>query len=100
MGGIAKHKIYWDDKLVGLGIRITNNDAKSFVLRYVIHGRERKYTIGSYPAISYSAAKDMATQIKGEIAKGCDPLDERKMIQGIIPLPINSLKIIESNLST
>ena len=79
----SKHKIYWDDKLIGLGIRITNNDAKSFVLRYVINGRERKYTIGSYPGISYSAAKDMATQIKGEIAKGCDPLDERKMMQGI-----------------
>lgn len=76
----GKHKIYWDDRLIGLGIRITDNNAKSFVLRYVINGRERKYTLGGYPALSYSAARDMAIQLKGEITKGHDPLDERRAI--------------------
>lgn len=76
----GKHKIYWDDRLIGLGIRITDNNAKSFVLRYVINGRERKYTLGGYPALSYSAALDMAIQVKGEITKGHDPLDERQAI--------------------
>ncbi len=76
----GKHKIYWDDRLIGLGIRITDNNAKSFVLRYVINGRERKYTLGGYPALSYSAARDMAIQVKGEITKGHDPLDERQAI--------------------
>ncbi len=76
----GKHKIYWDDRLIGLGIRITDNSAKSFVLRYVINGRERKYTLGGYPALSYSAARDMAIQLKGEITKGHDPLDERQAI--------------------
>lgn len=76
----GKHKIYWDDRLIGLGIRITDNNAKSFVLRYVINGRERKYTLGGYPALSYSAARDMAIQLKGEITKGNDPLDERQAI--------------------
>jgi integrase len=78
----GKHKIYWDDRLIGLGIRITDNNSKSFVLRYVINGRERKYTLGGYPALSYSAARDMAIQLKGEITKGHDPLDERQAIQG------------------
>lgn len=76
----GKHKIYWDDRLIGLGIRITDNNAKSFVLRYVINGRERKYTLGGYPALSHSAARDMAIQVKGEITKGHDPLDERQAI--------------------
>lgn len=79
----GKHKIYWDGRLIGLGIRITDNNAKSFVLRYVINGRERKYTLGGYPALSYSAARDMAIQMKGEITKGNDPLDERQAIHNI-----------------
>ncbi|MFT7099267.1 MAG: integrase [Rickettsiales bacterium] len=74
----TKHKIYWDDRLTGFGLRITNNNAKSFILRYVINGRERKYTIGSYPDFSYTSAKEQATQIKGEITKGFDPLEKKK----------------------
>jgi integrase len=74
----TKHKIYWDEKIIGLGFRITNNNAKSFVLRYVINGRERKYTIGNYPQLSTTAARDMATKLKGEIAKGNDPLEAKQ----------------------
>jgi len=70
----TKYKIYWDDRLTGLGIRITNNNAKSFVLRYVINGRERKYTIGGHPELSTTAAREMANQLKGDIARGHDPL--------------------------
>lgn len=74
----TKHKIYWDDRLTGLGFRITNNNAKSFVLRYVINGRERKYTIGGYPELSTTAAREMANQLKGDIARGHDPLEIRQ----------------------
>ena len=69
---ITSHKIYWDDKITGLGIRITNNNIKSFVLRYVIKGRERKYTIGKYPELTSTAAREMAIKLKGEILKGND----------------------------
>ena len=74
----SKHEITWDDKLTGFGIRITNNDARAFVLRYVINGRERKYTIGKYPDLSAIAARELATELRGEIIKGNDPLDNRK----------------------
>ena len=76
----SKHKIYWDDRITGLGIRITSNDARSFILRYIANGRERKYTIGGYPEISSSAAKDIATQLKGEITQGHDPLEKKRVI--------------------
>ena len=78
-----KHKIFWDDRLIGLGIRITNNNTRSFVLRYVINGRERKYTIGGYPELSCTAAKEMATKLKGEVIKGHDPLDEKKIMSNM-----------------
>jgi|GEM_PF-5459568 len=31
------HKIYWDGKTTGFGVRITQSGAVSFVLRYVLN---------------------------------------------------------------
>ena len=73
----APHKIYWDGKTTGFGVRITQSGAVSFVLRYVLNGRERKYTIGNYPTHSALSARETAIKLKGEIAKGFDPLEER-----------------------
>jgi len=71
------HKIYWDGKTTGFGVRITKSGAVSFVLRYVLNGRERKYTIGNYPTHSALSARETATKLKGEIANGFDPLEKR-----------------------
>ncbi len=79
-----KHQIYWDDKILGFGIRITENGAKSFILRYVINGKERKYTIGKYPDFSATAAKDEAIALRGEISKGNDPLEKRQDNQKLV----------------
>jgi len=70
--------IEWDTEVKGLGIRVTAAGQRSFVLRYVIAGRERRMTLGSYPALSVSAARDLATRHKGDIAHNRDPLDQRK----------------------
>ncbi len=78
-----KYKIYWDEKIVGFGIRITNNNAKSFVLRYVIDGRERKYTIGKYPDLTSTAAREIAIKLRGDITQGFDPLDNRRKTQNL-----------------
>ena len=73
----APHKIYWDGKTTGFGVRITKSGAISFVLRYVLNGRERKYTIGSYPTHSALSARELTIKLKGEIANGFDPLEKR-----------------------
>ena len=92
----SKHKIYWDDKVIGLGLRITNKNFKSFVLRYVIDGRERKYTIGSYPELSCTAAREIAGRLKGEIIKGNDPLEDRKAAYGTPTLKEFWLEFLKS----
>ncbi len=67
------HKIYWDSKTTGFGVRITKSGKVSFVLRYIVNRRERKYTIGDYPTHSALSARETAIKLNGEAAKGFDP---------------------------
>ncbi len=71
------NRVLWDSDLTGFGVRITATGAVSFVLRYVINGRERRYTIGKHPDLSPSAARERATVLRGRIATGQDPLEIR-----------------------
>jgi integrase len=77
--------IAWDTVEKGLGIRVTAAGAASFVLRYVIHGQERRMTLGPYgrSGLSVTAAREKASEIKGRIAGSrdkpqmFDPLEQR-----------------------
>jgi integrase len=74
---VAGNRVVWDRDLTGFGVRITAAGAVSFVLRYVLHGRERRYTIGRHPDLSPSAARLQATALRGAIVAGKDPLEAR-----------------------
>ncbi len=73
------NRVYWDTETKGFGVRVTAAGAKAFVLRYVINGRERRYTIGEYrpSGLNTSAARIIADKLKGLIAKDQDPLEMR-----------------------
>ncbi|MCU0892743.1 MAG: site-specific integrase [Rhodospirillales bacterium] len=71
-------RFVWDDAVSGLGLRVTKGGAKSFVLRYVLSGRERMYTLARYPDLSTSAAREIAIDLRGRIARGEDPLAVRE----------------------
>lgn len=67
--------IYWDSVVTGLGVRVTANGARSFVLRYRTRSRrDRTYTIGSFPEWEGPAAREEAKQLKRKIDRGGDPL--------------------------
>jgi hypothetical protein len=68
-------KIFYDGDLAGFGIRITVNDARSFVLNYTTReGRERRLTIGGAESWSAEAARQKARDLKRLIDDGGDPL--------------------------
>lgn len=71
------HQITYDTDLKGFGIRATAGGSKSFILNYRIQGRERRYTIGSYPEWSAAAARKHAEDLKRRIDVGYDPMAER-----------------------
>lgn len=64
-------------ELPGFGVRVTAAGAKSFVLNYVIDGRERRMTIGRYPEFSVVAARKRALELRRDVQLGVDPLGER-----------------------
>jgi integrase len=71
------NRIHYDTDIRGFGVRITAAGAVSFVLNYYVHKRERRYTIGQYPAWSVVAARREAEDLRKRIDRGEDPLARR-----------------------
>lgn len=69
---------HWDASLPGFGLRVTENGRKSWVLMARLRGELLRYTIGVYPTISLSKARELARSALHLIAEGKDPRDERK----------------------
>lgn len=71
------NKVYRDQELKGFGLCVTKAGSRSFVLNYSLNGRERRMTIGSYPAWTAAAARDEAKRLKRLVDQGIDPLEDR-----------------------
>lgn len=69
--------LLWDGEVKGFGLRLTSGGAKSFVVDYRVEGRQRRFTIGSYPDWSVQAARQAAKELKREVDLGRDPMGER-----------------------
>lgn len=69
-----------DATVRGFGIRITAAGARSFVINYrrKLDGRERRYTIGSFPDWGTTAAREEAKRLKRAIDGGADPVGEQE----------------------
>ena len=63
--------------MTGFGARVTANGARSFVVNYRTKaGRERRYTIGQFPAWKVSAARAEAAELRKWVDRGEDPMGE------------------------
>src|SRR5215211_3149497 len=67
--------IVYDAKARGLCLRVTSG-AKSWSFIYRPKGspRQRRYTIGDYPAWSLAAAREKALALRQQVQDGSDPL--------------------------
>ncbi len=63
----------WDTTLRGFGVRVNSDGSKSYVVKYLIDGRQRWYTIGRHGALTPDEARTEAQDILGKAAKGIDP---------------------------
>jgi hypothetical protein len=65
------------DGVKGLLLQISKSGAKSWVLRYMLDGRERMLGLGSVADFSLKEARDRARSARQLLADGVDPLDAK-----------------------
>lgn len=71
------NRITYDEKVKGFGVRITAAGTRAFILNYRTRsGRERRFTIGSFPDWKVAAARNEASELKKRVDRGEDPMAE------------------------
>ncbi|GAB6145008.1 tyrosine-type recombinase/integrase [Desulfocicer niacini] len=73
----SREKEYSDQEVIGLKLLVSKNGRKFFHLRYRYNKRKRVISIGEYPAVSISDARQRANEFKNMLSRGIDPLLER-----------------------
>jgi integrase len=71
--------IYWDSDLSGFGLQVTSAGHKSFVVQYRTGRQSRRMKISA--TLKLGEARKQAKAKLGEVAKGHDPLAERRQQQ-------------------
>ncbi|MDE2810111.1 MAG: Arm DNA-binding domain-containing protein [Gemmatimonadota bacterium] len=68
--------IKWDATVKGLGLRITPNGVKSYILNYWYHGRQRRATIARATEVSLKIARQLAGD-QSALAKALNQHEEQ-----------------------
>lgn len=69
--------IYWDDSIIGYGLRVLPSGAKTFFYQGRVNGELIRVTIGRYPITNAEKARNEAKKIQGQMAAGIDPRPEK-----------------------
>lgn len=64
---------HFDAGYPGLAFRISYGGGRSWVYFYRVHGRQRRLTLGSYPALSLSEAREAWRAARFAVERGEDP---------------------------
>jgi len=64
--------------VAGLILQVTDNGARSWILRTTVGGRRRDIGLGGYPTQTLAGAREKARETVAQIRQGADPLEQRK----------------------
>lgn len=62
----------------GLFLYVKPSGARSWVLRYQVHGRRRDLGLGAYPDVTLAMARDRAAEARRLIVEGEDPIAKKQ----------------------
>lgn len=62
----------------GLSLFVAAKGTKSWHFRFTLHGKQSRYSLGTYPALSLRDARTMRDEARSLVAKGIDPRAERR----------------------
>jgi len=83
--------LVFDGEQRGLGVRVTAGGSKTYLAQYNWHGQKRRVPLGSCSALSLAKARDAVRAIMGDVAKGIDPVTERKKAKAYEALTLSAL---------
>jgi integrase len=72
----ADRTIYWDTEVKGFGLAVTGNGHRSYVVQYRVGKVSRRMTLDG--VLPLDAARKQARAILGEVARGRDPMAEKR----------------------
>ena len=64
--------------VAGLYLYVNDARARSWVLRVMVGLKRRHIGLGGYPTVTLAQAKETARQLRDEVSKGNDPMQQRK----------------------
>ena len=67
-----------DGRVGGLYLIVQPSGARSWAARYRFDGRQKKHTLGPYPALDLATARRRALEALGDVAGGNDPAAAKK----------------------
>jgi integrase len=79
---------YTDPKQIGLHLWVKSLDKKYWILRNATNGKQRDISLGSFPTMPITEARERAQKLKKDISNGIDPILQRKLKR------TNSLKTV------
>ena len=86
---------YRDTKEKGLSIYVTSKGVMSFFVRKRIIGRDERVVLGQFPTMSIEQARKRAQIVKGQVAQGGNPNNEKTQLRGEITFGEMVTKYIE-----
>ncbi len=74
------NQVYWDTEQRGFGLLVLPSGQKRYVIQYRAFGRSRRMTFK--PGLTLTDARKEAKATLGDVAKGVDPLAEKRRQEG------------------
>lgn len=76
-------KYHYDTRTPGLALCVTSAGSKTFYVYRKIQGRPERIRLGAFPELAVEQARTIARAIVGDIAKGSDPVAERRQARNV-----------------
>lgn len=70
--------------VAGLALQITKTGTRSWVLRTMVGTKRHDIGLGAFPGVSLANARKQAAELREQIAKGIDPLQQRQEAKAIL----------------
>ena len=67
----------------GLALQVTASDARSWVLRVSVSGKQRGMGLGSFPSVPLAEAREKARAHRSKVEQGADPIAVRLAAQSM-----------------